>query len=67
MKECINCHIKLSGTPDSYWQGKKGIYCNNCWGDLEQEREDRKPLLSSENFREEYEAFLVWEAEYFEQ
>lgn len=67
MKECIQCHIKIPDTPDSYWQGKKGIYCNNCWGDLEQEREDRKPLLSSENFREEYEAFLVWEAEYFEQ
>lgn len=64
MKECIKCHVRIIGLP---WQGKKGIYCNDCWGELEQEREDRKADIFSENSREEYKAFIAWESEYFEQ
>ena len=65
--ECVVCYKKVRREPGLYWQGKKGIYCNDCWSNLEQEREEKKPFLSSEHFREEYEAFKVWESEYFEQ
>lgn len=65
--ECIICHKEVPNQPDSHWQGKKGIYCNECWSDLEFEREERKPDVWSDTFGSDYEAFRVWETKHFEQ
>ena len=65
--ECIVCHKEVPNQPDSYWRGKKGIYCNGCWNDLELQREERRPEMFSDNFELEYEEYEVWELEHFEQ